>query len=268
MTREVFIHTPENIVFTYRLAGLPARILAALVDTALLGLAVGLLVGVAQLIALAAGVTSGASQFAASAALGIALAIGFLFVFGYFALFEGLWNGQTPGKRLLGIRVVKDRGEAIRLLDAVLRNLLRIADLVPGLYLVAVVSVLMSERNKRLGDLAAGTMVVEVDVPEAPESRERPAARFNSLREDPRLAQRVQRTLSIDDAELLRDVLARVAQEPRLRAGVVADLAAHYRDRLDLGETWDFLSDEGLLRDMMDILDAEAEAGERSGDQP
>src|SRR4029077_8367228 len=84
----------------------------------------------------------------------------FVLYFGYFAIFEILWNGQTPGKRKEGLRVIKDSGRPITPAEAVGRNLMRIVDQLPALYAVGICSVLLSRQNKRLGDFVAGTIVV------------------------------------------------------------------------------------------------------------
>ena len=85
---------------------------------------------------------------------------GFLLVWGYFSLFEAFWRGQTPGKRAMKLRVIKDAGRQITLFESLARNLLRIVDYFPGLYLTGVITMLCNKRSKRLGDLAAGTLVV------------------------------------------------------------------------------------------------------------
>jgi hypothetical protein len=80
--------------------------------------------------------------------------------FSYFAFFEALWNGQTPGKRWTHLRVIQDSGRPISAYDAILRNLLRIVDALPTLYAVGIVTMLISRENKRVGDYAAGTVVI------------------------------------------------------------------------------------------------------------
>jgi len=80
--------------------------------------------------------------------------------FGYFALFEALWNGQTPGKRWTHLRVIKDSGRPISAYDAILRNLLRIVDALPTMYATGLITMLISKENKRVGDYAAGTVVI------------------------------------------------------------------------------------------------------------
>ena len=80
----------------------------------------------------------------------------FVLYYGYFALFEALWSGQTPGKRAIGIRVIVAAGRPLGALDAVLRNVLRIIDQLPGMYAVGLLAIFLTERNQRLGDLAGG----------------------------------------------------------------------------------------------------------------
>ncbi|HEY6251453.1 MAG TPA: RDD family protein, partial [Candidatus Angelobacter sp.] len=78
----------------------------------------------------------------------------------YYAAFEALWNGQTPGKRWAGIRVIKETGRAINAFEAITRNLVRAIDFIPGIYAVGIVTMLLNSKNRRLGDFAAGTLVV------------------------------------------------------------------------------------------------------------
>lgn len=91
-----------------------------------------------------------------------ALLVLFLFCvyWGYFAFFEIIWKGQTPGKRTAGIRVIKDSGRAINAFEAIGRNLLRAVDWLPGMYITGIVCMMVSRKNQRLGDLLAGSIVV------------------------------------------------------------------------------------------------------------
>jgi hypothetical protein len=84
----------------------------------------------------------------------------FLVLFAYFVIFEIVWSGQTPGKRLLGLRVIRENGYSIRPVDAVVRNLVRIVDALPTGYAIGLLVMLLNDRAKRLGDFAAGTLVV------------------------------------------------------------------------------------------------------------
>jgi uncharacterized RDD family membrane protein YckC len=128
----------------------------------------------------------------------------FLISFGYFAFFEAIWNGQTPGKRLTRLRVIQDSGRPITAYQAVTRNMMRIADYLPGLYLTGIISVLVSKQNKRLGDFVAGTVVVhEKPFEQSQMSWETPAAGtpvaspFNASR------------LSSDELQLIESFLQR-----------------------------------------------------------
>jgi uncharacterized RDD family membrane protein YckC len=100
----------------------------------------------------------------------------FLIFSGYFILFEWLWNGQTPGKRLLKLRVIREDGRPITLWEALARNLLRIFDAVPGfvlpVYSVGLITIFMNKRDQRIGDMFAGTVVIRERSDEAPTFQE------------------------------------------------------------------------------------------------
>jgi uncharacterized RDD family membrane protein YckC len=149
----VEVITPENIAFQYRVAGPFLRLRAYLIDAAIRA-------GVAL-----AGAFVSASIFDSleleAIGRGLWLLLLFLLAWFYGGLFETFWNGQTPGKRWLGIRVVTVEGQPITALQAVLRNVLRVVDGQPLVFgLVGLVAASMNDRFQRLGDLASGTMVV------------------------------------------------------------------------------------------------------------
>ncbi|MBN2218107.1 MAG: RDD family protein [Pirellulales bacterium] len=154
----VRVVTPENIAFQYHVAGPFRRLPAYLID-----LAIRVTAGLVTLLGL-----SLAFGFAGlgSVGLGIWLLLFFMLTWFYGGLFETFWNGQTPGKRIMRIRVLSVEGQAINASQAVLRNILRTVDALPFLYplfffyLVGLVSATMNKRFQRLGDLACGTMVV------------------------------------------------------------------------------------------------------------
>ena len=151
MDQDFAILTPEKTIITYRLAGLGNRLLAHLLDVIivvilffLIAFAVGYIVG---------SVDSGLAQ----GIIGIST---MFIVFGYFILFEGFGNGQTLGKRVAGVRVRMADGTPITFAAAAGRNLLRPADMMPGLYMVGLIAMFTNPRSQRLGDLVAGTIVV------------------------------------------------------------------------------------------------------------
>ncbi|HVB34570.1 MAG TPA: RDD family protein [Patescibacteria group bacterium] len=150
------IETPEQTPLEFPLAGIGSRFLALAADTAIqLALLLALFAVAATLIPLAR--LAGLLSLWAIAGLIIGA---FLVYEGYFAFFEAVWNGQTPGKRLAGLRVMKDDGRPIGVYDAIARNLMRIVDQMPGVYAVGIVVMLFSKQSKRLGDHVAGTVVV------------------------------------------------------------------------------------------------------------
>lgn len=90
----------------------------------------------------------------------ILILIPFLLHWGYFTLFEGLWHGQTPSKRVAKIRVIQQSGLAITLFESLSRNFVRAIDFLPSFYVVGSISIFTMARNQRLGDLVADTLVV------------------------------------------------------------------------------------------------------------
>jgi uncharacterized RDD family membrane protein YckC len=143
------ITTPEGVDVQLALAGVGSRFSAALVDLLIQGL---LAVGLTFLFE-GLGVLDGWGAFVYSITL-------FVVVFGYDILFEVLSSGRTPGKRLNGLRVVRVGGFPIGFLASSIRNTLRLVDFLPSFYLVGCAAILVTEHNQRLGDLAAGTLVV------------------------------------------------------------------------------------------------------------
>jgi uncharacterized RDD family membrane protein YckC len=144
------VETPEHVRFRYRTAGPARRAVAYLVDLLLRGAAAFVLV----LLGATAGLLTG------GASMGFVLLGIFALEWGYYVLFETLWGGRTLGKRVAGLRVVKEGGYPITFLDAVLRNLLRAADFLPAGYALGLVVMGRDARFRRLGDLVAGTIVV------------------------------------------------------------------------------------------------------------
>ena len=92
----------------------------------------------------------------------------FLLRWGYYTVFEAFWNGQTPGKKLCKLRVIRDSGRQITFFESMTRNLIRVIDSLPGFYAIGIITMLCNRRSKRLGDFAAGTLVVHERAPEPP----------------------------------------------------------------------------------------------------
>jgi uncharacterized RDD family membrane protein YckC len=152
----ISVATPEGVTLEATLAGVGSRFAAGLIDQ---------LLRLAVIFALMATMAAlGASGVVGDDAGGLAVAglivVLFLVQFAYDVLFETLAGGRTPGKRWTGLRVVKVGGAPVGFLASVVRNLVRIVDALPVFYLVGMLAILFTRNNQRLGDLAAGTIVV------------------------------------------------------------------------------------------------------------
>ena len=149
------IDTPEGVSLELTLAGVGSRFTAALVDYLIQAV---ILVALLLVLVYGVGLSPG-SDGALAAAVFI---LGFFLVFwGYNVAFEVLNSGRTPGKALNGLRVVLESGAPITFGPSAVRNVIRIIDILPSVYLVGMTSILVTRKNQRLGDLAAGTLVLQ-----------------------------------------------------------------------------------------------------------
>ncbi len=150
LSLEMQIETPENVVLTYQLAGPAQRYIAYMID---LFIRMAILFGVSMLIEMVGIVLPGT-------AIGIFLVIMFLNTWGYYTISEGFFKGQSIGKHYCGLRVIRDGGYPITFWPALLRNLVRSADSII-FYGIGITSMLLTRRFQRLGDLVAGTVVIQ-----------------------------------------------------------------------------------------------------------
>ncbi len=249
-SEKLTIETPEQIALEFPLASAGSRFLALAIDT-LLQIAGFTLLGVVALIGAFFRITPYAAF--GTWALAIVVILGFVLYYGYFAVFETLWNGQTPGKRLVQLRVITASGRPITAYESLLRNLVRIVDQLPIVYTVGLLSVFFTERNQRLGDLAADTVVVH----------EQPAGLVGAsegLRGHGRrqaVARRGAAKLTPQELAVIETFLSRRDDLPyRQRVETAAAIAARIRRRLDVV---DAAADEVLLEEVA----AEARGGYR-----
>ena len=164
----LIIETPERVPLHFALASIGNRFLACAIDHTIQVLAI-LLMFIA--FAVIANYSSVGDQLtnAPKWVLAILILIVFLIVSSYFAFFEWIWNGQTPGKRLLKLRVIREDGRPVTFWEAAVRNLLRTFDMMPApFYSIGLISVFMSLSDQRVGDMVAGTVVVREREAEAP----------------------------------------------------------------------------------------------------
>ena len=150
------IDTPENVIFGYEVVGIGSRFLAALVDTTIIVLLLVAANGILLYFLLRSLDKGGVSPFI----VGLLSLISFAFLWGYYIFFEMRWNGSSPGKQLVGIRVIRADGTPITLAESVIRNLVRLVDFLPGAYGLGLVTMFIDSKARRLGDMAANTLVV------------------------------------------------------------------------------------------------------------
>ena len=149
------IVTPEAVSLAIDVAGLGSRMIAAIIDSAI---QIGALIGLSFVFSALSRNTG--SDSVNTALIVIYLIALFVLLWGYYPLFEGLWKGRTPGKRAQRLRVVRTDGQPVTIGPVLVRNLLRIVDFLPVYYVIGTISMILTKRSQRIGDLAAGTIVV------------------------------------------------------------------------------------------------------------
>ena len=263
---QLSIDTPELVAIEMPLAGIGSRFIALLVDTLIWGAAIG-----------ADRCWHCGSLFPASRRFHSFLRNGpspftfwfcFLLNWGYFTLFEAFWNGRTPGKRVARIRVIQQSGRPIGLFESMARNFIRYVDQIPLFYAVGVIAMFSTRQHQRLGDLAAGTLVVRDREQETPlwgESGTRmfaePFMAQNHPIAEPQAALSLSSSgiakLASSDLEVLEGFFARRLDLPlATRAGLARRIAEAIRAKSGLEPPSD-VSDETFLeataRDLRDI---------------
>jgi uncharacterized RDD family membrane protein YckC len=155
------VTTPEQVAVTYTLAGIGTRFAAMLLDTCIQGLAAVIVFVIAGALTTIPFERLGAlDTMTPSWLLALTIIVVFGVIWGYFIFWETIWNGQTPGKRAAGIRVMRDGGYPVDFRAAFVRNIVRYVDFLPLFYGTGALAVFLSKDSKRLGDYAAGTIVV------------------------------------------------------------------------------------------------------------
>ena len=164
----LIIETPERVPLHFALASIGNRFLACAVDHTIQIVALGL-IGITCLILASIDVVEQTFASAPKWVFAVGIILVFLIFSGYFAFFEWIWSGQTPGKRWLKLRVIREDGRPITFWEASVRNLLRSLDMMPApFYSIGLISVFSTNRDQRVGDMVAGTVVVREREAEAP----------------------------------------------------------------------------------------------------
>jgi uncharacterized RDD family membrane protein YckC len=250
----LLFETPEGIHFKLPLAGPVARFLAWMLD-ALCVAAVGSFLH--KLIALA-------GLISADLASAVGLVVFYLVFVGYSIVLEWALRGQTLGKRLLYLRVVDASGRRLSFSQVVVRNLLRAADMLPVAYALGGICSVLTRHGQRLGDLAAGTVVVETEQSELPrlqafDGSEHDGTRFNSIRQRRWLVARLRQALGPDEARLAFEAVSRREElAPDARIALFGELALTLKELVRFPpECLLGLSDERLVVDVVESLSAE-----------
>jgi len=177
----LIIETPERVQLEFALASIGNRFLAVALDHFIQYMSIFLIAWFFLSIAgyTASDVTDAPNDLLRDMpkwTIAVMILVLFAIFAAYFIFFEWLWNGQTPGKRLMKLRVIRDDGRPVTLWEAIARNLLRICDAVPGfvlpVYSIGLIVIFLSPRDQRVGDLFAGTVVIRERTDEAPTFRE------------------------------------------------------------------------------------------------
>jgi len=243
---ELVIQTPEGVSFSILLASPVIRFMAWLIDLfciLLLMKAVGMAAKFIMILG-------------PDAVQVFQIISGFVISIGYAIALEWYWRGQTIGKRLFRLRVMDEEGLKLNFSQVVMRNLLRLFDMLPAIYLVGGVAAAISRKGQRLGDIAAGTVVVRNPKIPRPDLEQVLSGKFNSLRSYPHLAARLRQRINPEEANLgLQALLRRDGMEDAQRRLLFEEIADFYREKVTfpqeavLGQ-----SAEQYVRNIVDIL--------------
>lgn len=244
-TATLNITIPEGVSFSLPLAGPITRSMAFFIDFAAMSAALTAL-----------GPLFAALQLMGDAGVGFTILIQFIFIEGSKMIMELLWRGQTIGKKVLGLRVVDERGLKLRPSQVVIRNLLRFVDGLPLFYALGGVIALFNSRSQRLGDLAAGTVVVRTVHSIPPDVASVLAGKYNSFRDHAHLETRLRQKVTPEEAQLALHALVRREElESEARVKLYGALANHFREKVKFPDETIFgMSDEQYVRNVVETL--------------
>jgi uncharacterized RDD family membrane protein YckC len=240
------VRTPEGVSFSFRLASPVLRLAALIIDWMIVSAGWSIVAIVLRLLHVVSADLAGALGFITY----------FLLSQGYRIAMEWLWRGQTIGKRILRLRVVDERGLRLAFSQIVLRNLLRFVDMLPACYLVGGVTALINRRAQRLGDLAAGTLVIWDPAEPTPDFAALKTGKYNSLRAHAPVVARLRQAVSPTEARVAWQALARRDRFDDLaRVRLFGELAAHFKALTPVpADATDGVSDEQFVRNVVEVL--------------
>ena len=245
-TNTLLIRTPEGISFSLLLASPVTRFIAYAID-------IGCVLGATTVIGLLLGFLRVLTPDLAQA---LSILAFFVVQIGYGIAAEWYWRGQSVVKSVLRLRVMDVHGLKLQFSQIVIRNLLRVVDMLPAFYLVGGVACLVNRRAQRLGDFSANTIVVRNPKIAEPDLNQLLAGKYNSLREHPHLEARLRQRVSPQEAGLALQALVRRDElDPAARVELFAELAAHFKTLVEFPpETIEGVPDEQYVRNVVDVL--------------
>lgn len=247
------IRTPEGIVFSMMLAGPVTRFLAYIIDVAVQVI----VLMIVSYIAGALGVfTTLLGPVFYEWVYSLVMVASFAVPILYAMVLEWFWRGQTVGKWLLRLRVVDENGLRLQFTQVAIRNLLRIVDSLPALYVVGGIACVVSQKGQRLGDFAANTVVIRTPKIAEPNLDHVLSSKYNSLRDYPHIEARLRQRVSPEEAAIaLQAVLRRDELDPEARIKVFEEIAAHFKTLAIFPEEATFgTADEQFVRNIVDVL--------------
>jgi len=234
------VTTPEHVEIRLEPAGAGSRFLAVLLDFFITTGAAAVIQRISLL------------MLPKAIAGALFITVSFLLAWGWHVWFEVKSQGQTPGKRALSLRVVDARGLPLSVHQALVRNIVRVVDFAPMFYGVGAAASMLDPLRRRLGDIVAGTLVIREAKPPAYRGELAAERRFNTLR-TPRVMRLIRHRIGLEERELLLTVCLRADRlEPVARYDLMEELAAAYRQRLDIDE--EGVSAENFVRDLTSVL--------------
>jgi uncharacterized RDD family membrane protein YckC len=244
------IDTPENVAFDYEVAGIASRCIAAAIDTLiLLVMQIVVYLTLVAVVVFITGDFPDTSEGAAGWIIAVMGLIGFALFWGYYIYFELRWNGQSPGKRRMHLRVVRTDGMPITLSESLIRNLVRLIDFLPASYGLGLIVMFINSQTRRLGDLAAGTLVIRDQAPVTLEQ----VSVFRSrtwTAESPTTLDLPIKRLTAQDIQMIEDFLGRQGITDEIGRRILKVIAL----RLDLPDDW--MSNISVRSRLRLILDA------------
>ncbi len=218
------VRTPENVTFEFELGGITSRAIAWALDMIIVAVLLFVCVFFAGLLSIAAGGFAQALMFIGA----------FVLMWWFTAITEWWMGGQTLGKKVMGLRTIQSSGLRITFVQAVTRNLVRIVDLLPAFYLVGGLSALVDSRTRRLGDMAAGTIVIRERRSPLPNRIVPQNERYNTFIADPFVAHAARRITPPEREAMIKLALRREALPLATRHSLFTRLARHLEARLSV----------------------------------